>query len=462
MKRGLLFLMIFLLTIASVSALELSHEIVQGEALPGGQVSYILHLNNNDNQDLEITIKAVDLNWILDQEGEEFTLSPGQAKDVEVSFTPLPEERIKPGSYGINLQVNTQTTRLERILPAKVLAYNEVLKVDFSTPAQIDPRRGTILRLSINNEHKVVLDDMNLDLSSQHFHFTRTVTLGKEESTELEFPVTLDPETIRGDYLASAKVTLEKNILVDKSLPYIIQEYEDLKEVSLPQQGFLLGGETIIQTNEGNTPVTNTVSRQFSWLSYKFTSFDSMPTRITENDEGFLAEWDLTVDPQESVSVSYTINYRMLVLIIILIIAALVAYYTFRKRNAITIDKRVLAMHTETGSVRVVKIVINVRNRGNTLINNLRVVDRVPSAIKAPTQYGILKPMTVKAAPEGTTMVWDFHTIRPREEKVISYRLEGKIQVLGKLRLSPAVAKYVLFGRGVSAFSSGVSLSEKK
>jgi len=462
MKRGLLFLIVFLFLIANVYSLELSHEIVQGEALPGNQVSYILHLNNNDNQDLEITVKAVDLNWILDQEGEEFTLSPGQSKDVEVSFSPLPEERIKPGSYGINLQVNTQTTRLERILPAKVLAYNAVLDVDFSTPAQIDPRRGAILRLLVNNKHKVDLDDINVELSSQHLHFTRTLTLGKQESSELEFPVSLDPETVRGDYTVNVKVTLGSNTLVDKALSYTIQEYEDLKEVSMPQQGFLLGGEVITQTNEGNTPVTNTIARQFNWLSYKFTSFDTIPTRLVKNDEGFLAEWDLTVEPQESVSVSYTINYRMLFLIILLIIAALVVYHVFRKRNAVIIDKRVLAMHTETGSVRVVKIVINVRNRGNTLINNLRVVDRVPNAIKAPTQYGILKPMTVKAAPEGTTMVWDFHSIRPREEKVISYRLEGKIHVIGKLLLSPAVAKYTLFGRGITAFSSRVSLREKK
>ena len=119
-------------------------------------------------------------------------------------------------------------------------------------------------------------------------------------------------------------------------------------------------------------------------------------------------------------------------------------------------------MHTDTGNVGIMKVLINIRNRGNVSLNNVRIVDKVPNSIKAPTQYGTLKPNHVKASPEGSIMVWDLPNVRAGEEKVISYRLEGKIQVLGKIVLPSAVAKYTLLGRGVAARSSTASLREKK
>ncbi len=119
-------------------------------------------------------------------------------------------------------------------------------------------------------------------------------------------------------------------------------------------------------------------------------------------------------------------------------------------------------MHTETGSVKVMKVLLNVRNRGSVRVNNVRIVDKVPNVIKAPTQHGNLRPTHVKAAPEGTVMVWDLPALRPGEEKIISYRIEGNINVFGRLVLPHAVAKYILFGRGVSARSTSVSLREKK
>ena len=462
MKRGLLFLLIFSLTIASVSAVEVSYSLVQDEALPGNEVTYNIHVNNNEGSTLLVNFRAADLNWLLTSGEGRITVEPGQTKDRMVTFTPLSRERIPPGNYGIRLVVSTQLTTLEKILPAKVWNYNQVLDSNFESTPIIDPRRGAILRLNVNNIHKVNLEDLNLELSSSHFQFTKQLGLGKEESTLLEFPVRLDPDTLRGDYSANVKVMMGDNLLLDKQISYTIQEYENINEVKVPQAGFLLGGETITETNEGNTIVTQTISRTFGWFSYKFASFDPQPSRIEKTDEGTIVSWDVPLSPRESATVSYVINYRVPVIILILIIAALAVWYAVRQRNAIVVVKRVFAMHGETGSVRIMKVLINVRNRGSVSVHNVRIVDKVPSAVKAPTQHGVLRPSHVKAVPEGTVMVWDLPAVRPGEEKIISYRIEGNITVMGRLMLPPAVAKYVLFGRGVAARSMSVSLREKK
>ena len=463
MKRGLLFLVVFLLTIASVSALKVTQDIVQAETLPGGSVSYMLHLENNEPNTLNIKLKSPDLTWLLDQEGNSITLSPGEKKDYQVSFKPLSGNKIAPGNYAVRLTLSTPLTAVEKLLTAQVLAYNEVIDANFipTTPV-IDPLRGSILRLELKNEHDVKLDNLNLEIVSDNFRFSKVVSLEKQDNSILEFPVKLDPNTVKGDYSAVIKVTLNGNSMLDKSLPYSVQEYQDLKELSVPHTGFLLSGETISFSNEGNTLVTQTVRRTFGWFSYKFASFNPEPTHVEKTDAGYLVEWDVSIPAGGNATVDYGINYRLPLIIILLIIIAVFVWYIIRQRNAVVIVKRVFTMHTEAGSVKVMKVILNVRNRGSFPLNNVRVVDRVPTAIKAPTQHGTLRPSYVKAAPEGTVMVWDLPHLKGGEEKVISYRIEGKIQVLGKMSLPPAVVKYVLFGRGVTARSSSVSLHEKK
>ncbi len=462
MKRGVIVLLIFFILAASVSALQVTHDPIQNEALPGGQVSYNIRLINNEDIPLHIEIKTVDLNWLLEQGENSFTIPSGKSKDTVVAFSPLSTDRISPGNYGINIIIDTQTTRLEKILPAKIVAFGEVLDVQFAEDPVIDPRRGTILRLTAKNNNQILLPSMNIELSASHFQFTKTFSLGKEESATLEFPVEINPLTPEGDYQTNVKVELEGHTLVNEYLAYKVQEYQDLKEVVTPQRGFLISGETITQTNEGNSKVSSSVSRQFSWMQYKFSTFSEQPTKTTENSQGFFVEWGFSLSPGEAKTVSYTINYRSIFVFILLIALVIYLWHRFRSRNTLVVDKKVLAMHTEAGSVRVIKVVLNIKNRGGTTINNVRLIDRVPGVIKAPTQYGAVKPGTVKATPQGTTMVWDFAAVRPREERIITYRLEGRIQLLGKVVLPGAAASYSISGRHVSARSSSVSLREKK
>ncbi len=463
MKRGFLLLVVFLLTIASVSALKVTYDNVLNEALPGEQVSYMLHLENNEDSTLSIKLRSPDLNWLLDQEGNSITLFKGEKKDYKISFKPLSAAKILPGNYAVKLILETPLTSIEKLLTAQVLNYGEVVDSSFSDGVpSIDPKRGMTLRLNVKNLHQVSLNGLNLELNGQQFSFSKKINLNGRESLNLEFPVKVDPDTLKGDYVAKVKITLNGNLMLDKELPYVVKEYQELKEVSVPHTGFLKTGETLTFSNSGNTQVSQNAQRTFGWFSYKFASFNPEPTKVEKTDQGYLVQWDLNVNPQTSTSVSYSVNYRMPIIVLIIIILAGFVWYIIRQRNAVVIVKRVFAMHTEAGSIKVMKVVLNVRNRGGLTANNVRIVDRVPNAIKAPTQHSTYKPSHVKAAPEGTVMVWDFTNLRPGEEKVISYRIEGKIQILGRMHLPPAIVKYVLLGRGVSARSSSVSLQEKK
>ena len=139
----------------------------------------------------------------------------------------------------------------------------------------------------------------------------------------------------------------------------------------------------------------------------------------------------------------------------------LVGWYYFRQQNAIVLTKKAVAMHTEKGSLRVVKVILTLKNRGSMSVNDIRVVDNMPRSVKAPTQYGSVRPIHVKASPEGTVMVWDVASVRAGQEFIITYRLEGNIDT-HRLLLPSAKAKYTLFGRMVNTYSHSVQLTEKR
>ena len=119
-------------------------------------------------------------------------------------------------------------------------------------------------------------------------------------------------------------------------------------------------------------------------------------------------------------------------------------------------------MHGNEGSMHVLKVVINIRNRGNFIVNNVRVMDKVPETINAPTQYGSLRPNFVKSQGGFTTMIWDIHAIPRGQERIISYRLVGKLNILNRVILPQAKASCTSMGRKLFTSSSSVSLKGKK
>lgn len=462
MKKRLVLnaIIMFLFTLSIVHAVDVTYTVVQGDVLPGESPQFLISVLNNEKDPITITLRSVDLNWILDQENQRFTIPKNSKKDITVTYKPF--SAISPGSYAINLFVNTETSRFEKVLPANVIAFDKVVQAEFKPAAVIDPRRGAILKLNLINQHLIKLENLKLELEGPHFEVSKDLTLEKEETKIIEIPVTLPENTVEDSYSLRVTLTQEENILIDSFLPYKVAAYEDVKELIQPDERFLYGGATVTRTNLGNSLTNEVYSKKFSLMAYLLASFDPEPTRVVKEDGMRNVIWEFPLRPGQDKTVKYAINYRLPTLIIILLIIAAGAYHIFRKKNAIVLTKKVLAMHGEEGSLHVVKVVIVVRNRGNLTVHNVRVMDKVPDVLKAPTQYGSLKPNYVKPQPGYTSMVWELINIPAGQERIISYRLVGKQQVLGNITLPQSKAQYTYMGRRILAMSSSVSLKGRK
>ena len=460
MKRGLLILSIFLLLSSSALAFQAEYEPIQNEALPGESVSYILHINNNENEDQTVTIKSVDLNWILDNENFKFNMDAGEKRDVTVSFKPLGS--LKPGRYGINLFVMTKNTKLEKVLASTVVDYSKALDVTFSSLPVLDPRKKTVALLNVRNNYNVLLNNIDLEVKGEHFELKQKLTLDKRESKDVELQVTMPSDSVEGNYKLKVRALVDDDkLLADKEFSYTVGSYDDLKQVVEQEGRFLISGEDVELNNEGNSRVSQVYTKDFDFFAYMFASFSPEPTKVKRANGAYTVEWSYVLGPKDSKTISYSVNYRIPTLIFIIIILIAAGVYVFRKKNAIVLTKRVLAMHGQEGSVHVMKVDLNIKNRGNMGVNNVRIVDRVPNSIKSPAQFGSASPSYIKPASDGTVMVWDIPHIGRGEEKIITYRLEGK-HAVSSFAFPPAVAKYTSFGRAMAARSGIVNLNNKK
>lgn len=462
-RLSVLILSMFLLSIFSVFAMQAVYQPINNEVFSGNDLSYTMKVTNDESSTLLIQFLNIDSQWSLVDETKTYLIEPGQSTDISLVFNPISDSNL-PRTNAITLLIKDNgIVRFNKMLPYTILDYTKVLKAEFVESSIVNPLRGSILKLQITNQNKIALDDLNLVLKSPQFEASQTLSLAREGYKVLEFPITIDSNTIEGNYDANVLITYGEHEMFNTGIQYTVSKYESVRELIVPESRFLFSGETITETNEGNTAALKTYTTVLGSIEYKLASFNIEPTTVTETDDGYKVEWNINLQPGETKEFGYAINYRTPLLVVIVIILVFVGLYILRKRNVLTIEKRVLAMHeTESGNLHVVKVMLNIHNRGSMAINGVRIIDKIPSIIKAPTQYGVFKPTSVKAMPEGTAMVWDIPSIRRGEEKVLAYRIEGKFSTMKDISLPPASVKYVMFGRHVSARSSSASLRNKK
>ncbi|MFA4887299.1 MAG: hypothetical protein WC595_03735 [Candidatus Nanoarchaeia archaeon] len=460
MKKSVLLGLIFVLLLATnVFALRVSYDSIQEEVLPGQSPKYTVHLTNDNPAATTVTIKSIDLVWVMDVDSTSYDLAAGATKDVVVTFTPLtPQILAKP--YGINFQAVTSSTRETKLLPVLVVAYKDTVDAEFTSLPTIDPRRSTIVKVLLKNKHNILLEDLDVRLESQFFKESQKVTLQGKEQKELEFPISLDPETVEGQYTLNVLVDLKDKSLVNQEFLYTIGKYSNVHEVVEPQQGFLVSGNTVTQKNEGNAVVSESYKISLGSFDYRFTDFNPEPSKVSKVDGKKVVEWSYNLKPGESMVIKYTTDYREPLVFTILVVGVLVLFYVFGKKF-LEVSKRVLVLHTTEGGMAIMKVVVTVRNPGKLPIKNVSVMDVVPHNVKAPTEFGSIKPSNVKASPEGLKIYWELPVLRGGEEKALSYKIESKMQLNAKAVLPSAAAKFMKGSKKIMAHSSAVALKPR-
>ncbi len=461
MKRGLILLPIFLAILAfSALALDVTYIPVQDQVMPGQQAKYVLTIINNEAAQTDVVVKSIDLNWKLDSDGAKFTLKPKETVEFNAVYTPL-SNNMKPGKYGVNYRIESQSkTLFNDYLPVTVVRYDEIVDVSFVGKALIDPLRNSIVKLDVTNLKPIDLVDLDVQVNSEAFKDSKVLNLIRNEKDTLEFQIAPNPNIKEGDYVANVIIMLGDKQLLDKPLSIVVGRYNDLQEVSEPVEGFLILGEKTTLNNNGNALIENVLVKKLSWLQSKFTDFEPAPSTVEQKADGYVyVQWNYALQPGQSETFAYSTNYRNPIIYAILFVVIAGGFYLLRKKDLI-VTKRALSLHTTEGNLAIMKVLVTVKNDGNAGIDEIRVMDKVPGVIKAPVEFGMIKPNSVKNVGEHTVLMWDIPHLKKGEEKVISYKIEGRVNILDTIILPAALAKFGLGTKKKMFTSKSVSLSK--
>lgn len=185
---------------------------------------------------------------------------------------------------------------------------------------------------------------------------------------------------------------------------------------------------------------------------------------IIEMNDGNYYIWNFDIPVGKSQKLIVKSNYTFLALIIVF--AILLGVYAVLTRPKVEVIKKVKNLTTTSAGLSRFKVMIIVRNITDKMLNNIKVNDKVPhiAALVSSDYLGTMKPTKILKHPQkGTIVIWDVDELHPREERILYYVIESKMNIIGSFNLPSAAAKLRdIFGRMVKVTSNKATAHEKR
>lgn len=207
------------------------------------------------------------------------------------------------------------------------------------------------------------------------------------------------------------------------------------------QIGFLSAVTTVIVKNEGNIPAPVSVSTSIpSFAKNLFFPISSMAVK-TESPGWTEYDWSFAeVQPGESVTVQYEIKLLYVWIFSLLVLVVLGVAFKFVYGPAIVKRYRLvgpIAMDKD------ITIALEAKNRSRSEMKDVEIRDFVPSLFSVSDRFDTIKPRIMKKTSGGMVLAWKLESLKPFEDRVITYRVRPIMEINGTLRLPKATIRYL-------------------
>ncbi|PIN74654.1 hypothetical protein COV18_07220 [Candidatus Woesearchaeota archaeon CG10_big_fil_rev_8_21_14_0_10_37_12] len=353
---------------------------------------------------------------------------------------------LRPGAYSI--PVNFRRVGSSDVVRKVVYIELEASEADnapsvrgvATVDAQVDPRRGMQIKLSLENAKEQDLPQVDVKVRSNVINKDYRTSLGPLERKTLTFIADLDPKTSpQGDVLQISIIVPHSRRAFQFDLypiNYEVSQYGEIAVDISAEKSFLRRVEHVGISNTGNhvLPYDYLIS---AWSVKKWFISPSFPGRDVA--EGLV--WSGMLRPQEQVELFVAYNYRPIFWTVLFLIVIFVVYFRFR--SPVVIKKRARIVkgqedHTE------LKVVVELFNRSSRQVKNVELTDLVPSLTDVvQDKHPVAEPSkTIVSKHKGTLLKWDIDSMDAKEHRIIAYKLRTKLSVLGGLSLPVAVLKF--------------------
>ncbi|MFH8080433.1 MAG: hypothetical protein QXO84_00960 [Candidatus Aenigmatarchaeota archaeon] len=227
------------------------------------------------------------------------------------------------------------------------------------------------------------------------------------------------------------------NPIHSKSSFFTIKKYSEIEKEKKIHKTLLEVTFTINVTNKGNYPQNIIITETMPKFSKYFFYPEIEPEKSEEKENRITYTWSFSdVKPNQSVNLQYSLRFGSAAFVIFLFllfmtfILSLLHKPTLMKKYSEKLDlekENLVTLHIKNNSLRE--------------IDNVVVKDIVPPVFIVVKEFDTLKP-EIKVTPKGTNLIWRIDKLKPKEDRVLSYRIKPTMNIDGKVRLPKAYFSY--------------------
>lgn len=382
------------------------------------------------------------------------TLNSGEAEktNVTIKLKKATEPKENYGTF-ITVQSLISTEKLGHNFILRVVPPEDVFEMKVSVPEKVQPGREFEVKINLENNLNTYVRDVKVVVNSEMFNEERVINFFPFQSREETFTFTIPQLAKPEEYTLNIRI-IQADFLTDSSKTlFRVMEKSDVKEKLEVNSQFLKTTYSVTKTNIGNTPVQETFDLPLNMFQKSFTSSS---LDATSSDSSGL-HWLFTIQPDSEYKLNVTINYQPLFAgILVVVFVALLAGYLLSR--GVTIKKEILKIKQTPDGMSELKVLLHIKNNSGKSVHNLAVIELLPNLIYPSTHFGTLHPEKVQKGDKGVKLTWTINELLSGEERILSYTVHSKINVIGKFLLPPALVRYKnLKGRTINSKSNQLS-----
>ena len=445
--------LVFLAVLVGAQAFNFDVSVFPGERRIKLNESAMFEVEISHDSALEEVFEAFssDVTWDIRSQ-QVMRVPAGKKFKTNLSIRPL---NLNPGAY--NLPVTFK--RSGSAESERVVVYIEVLS-PFSDESNylpavrgvasidpvVDPRKGVVLKLSLENQNRRILDKVDVKVRSRIVNKDYTTSLGALEKKTLTFIAEIDAKT------PPHKDALQISVVVpdqDKAyqfdvmpVAYEVAPYGGIVPQVSIESAFLKHTDRVLLVNEANRKLTHTY-RVPAWFAKRWFIVTN-PEAVVESGD---LTWEVMLESGEMAELVLLYNYRPLFWVLLIVAVIIGAYLVFR--SPLYVQKRAKIVATHEGGITELKVVIELINRSSKPARSIKVLDLVPHLASVVEEFKdtVLAPSKITPHENrGTLVRWDIDMMDAKEHRILMYRIKTKMGVLGGLSLPVAAAHFVFEG----------------
>jgi hypothetical protein len=362
---------------------------------------------------------------------------------VEITLNIEPPRDAEKGTHVLSfsvLSLNSDVTESKDIY-LDVLRGSDIFITDIELEKQtFKPSDTIIMKPTLTNLNKensletsVITEILKDGLIVQKFGESITIHPKSTKKLTYSFEVKINNEP--GDYEIKvvAKNALNK-ILDERKTVFKIETIQKIDEEKETKNSILYSDITIRITNKGNYLEKDIeVLESMPAISKNFFYPEIEPVSQEERGNRIIYRWLISeLKPGQTILIKYQLRFTNVVITACILIVAViwVVWLFFRP----IIKKNYIGFLAEKQEIT---ISLTLKNKSRKTLKNLSIKDIVPPIATVVKEFGTLKPKVVRKA-RGTELTWDIKQLKPKEERVITYKIKPVMEITGGFKLPKA------------------------